>query len=240
MTTTVDEIAPDLYRISTFVPEIGPTGFTFNQFLVRDDEPFLFHTGTRQMFPAVAEAVARVLPVTDLRWISFGHVEADECGAMNQFLAAAPDAQVVHGELACMVSLNNLADRAPRAMAADEVLVTGRHHLRFLPTPHVPHNWESGLWFDESDATLFAGDLFTALGNGPAVTTDGLLDAAVMGEEVFHATSVGAATAPTIRGLADLGPRTLATMHGSSFSGDAASQLLGLADVYEAMLTVPV
>src|SRR3954471_9998572 len=114
MQTTVDEIAPDIFRLSTFVPEIGPSGFTFNQFVVRDDEPFLFHTGSRQLYPLVSEAVASVVPLESLRWISFGHVESDECGAMNHFLAAAPEAQVVHGELACMVSLNDLADRPPR------------------------------------------------------------------------------------------------------------------------------
>jgi flavorubredoxin len=239
METTVEEIAPDLFRLSSFVPDLGPTGFTFNQFLVRDDEPFLFHTGMRQLFPLVSEAVGRVVPVGDLRWISFAHVEADECGAMNQFLAAAPQAQVVHGELACMVSLEDLADRPPRAMGDGEVLVTGKHRWRFLPTPHVPHNWESGLWFDETDATLLAGDLFTALGNGPAVVDQGIVDAALAGEELFHSTSIGVATAPTMRRLADLGPKTLATMHGSSFSGDGAAQLLQLADAYEAMVPLP-
>jgi flavorubredoxin len=238
--TTVDEIAPDIFRLSTYVPDLGPTGFTFNQFLVRDDEPFLFHTGMRQIFPLVSEAIGRVVPVDSLRWISFAHVEADECGAMNEFLAAAPQAQVVHGELACMVSLNDLADRPPRPMAENEVLVTGTHRLRFVPTPHVPHNWESGLWFDETSATLFAGDLFTALGNGPAVVTESIVDAALVGEEVFHATSIGAATAPTLRRLADLGPTTLATMHGSSYSGDGARQLLELADAYDAMMTAGV
>src|SRR6478736_7159071 len=138
MQTTVDEIAPDIFRLSTFVPDIGPTGFTFNQFLVRDAEPFLFHTGMRQLFPSVREAVGRVLPVESLRWISFAHVEADECGSMNEFLAVAPDAQVVHGGLACMVSLNDMADRPPRPTDDGEVLVTGRHRMRFVPTPHVP------------------------------------------------------------------------------------------------------
>jgi flavorubredoxin len=238
--TTVDEIAPDIFRLSTYVPDLGPTGFTFNQFLVRDDQPFLFHTGMRQIFPLVSEAIGRVLPVDSLRWISFAHVEADECGSMNQFLAAAPQAQVVHGELACMVSLNDLADRPPRPMADGEVLVTGSHRMRFVPTPHVPHNWESGLWFDETTTTLFAGDLFTALGNGPAVVTESIVDAALVGEEVFHSTSIGAATTPTLRRLADLGPTTLATMHGSSYSGDGARQLLELADAYDAMVTAGV
>ena len=240
MPTTVDEIAPDIFRISTFVPDVGPTGFTFNQFLVRDDEPFLFHTGMRQLFPAVREAIGRVLPVESLRWISFAHVEADECGSMNEFLAVAPDAQVVHGGLACMVSLNDLADRPPRPMDDGEVLVTGRHRMRFVPTPHVPHNWESGLWFDETTGTLFAGDLFTSLGDGPALVTESIVDAAITGEEVFHATSIGAATVPTLRRLADLGPTTLATMHGSSYSGDGAAQLLELADAYTAMVAATV
>jgi len=238
--TTVDEIAPDIFRLSTFVPDVGPTGFTFNQFLVRDDEPFLFHTGMRQLFPAVREAIGRVLPVESLRWISFAHVEADECGSMNEFLAVAPDAQVVHGGLACMVSLNDLADRPPRPMDDGEVLVTGRHRMRFVPTPHVPHNWESGLWFDETTGTLFAGDLFTSLGDGPALVTESIVDAAITGEEVFHATSIGAATVPTLRRLADLGPTTLATMHGSSYSGDGAAQLLELADAYTAMVAAAV
>jgi len=238
--TTVDEIAPDIFRLSTFVPDVGPTGFTFNQFLVRDDEPFLFHTGMRQLFPAVREAIGRVLPVESLRWISFAHVEADECGSMNEFLAVAPDAQVVHGGLACMVSLNDLADRPPRPMDDGEVLVTGRHRMRFVPTPHVPHNWESGLWFDETTGTLFAGDLFTSLGDGPALVTESIVDAAITGEEVFHATSIGAATVPTLRRLADLGPTTLATMHGSSYSGDGAAQLLELADAYTAMVAAGV
>jgi flavorubredoxin len=236
METTASEIAPDIFRLSTFVPDLGPTGFTFNQFLVRDEQPFLFHTGMRQLYPMVSEAVGRIVPVDSLRWISFAHVEADECGAMNLFLAAAPEAQVVHGELACMVSLDDLADRPPRPMADGEVLVTGSHRMRFVPTPHVPHNWESGLWFDEATSTLFAGDLFTALGNGPAVVTESIVDAAVTGEEVFHATSIGAATVPTLRRLADLGPTTLATMHGSSYSGDGAAQLLDLADAYTAMV----
>ena len=140
-----------------------PAGFTFNQFLVRDDQPFLFHTGMRQLFPLVSDAVgAARRRVEHLRWISFGHVEADECGAMNQFLAAAPAARSCTASWPCMVSLNDLADRPPASIADDEALDTGSHRLRFLPTPHVPHNWESGLWFDETTTTLFAGDLFTA------------------------------------------------------------------------------
>ena len=231
METTVDEIAPDIFRISTFVPDLGPTGFTFNQFLVRDEQPFLFHTGMRQVFPLVSEAVGRVLPVESLRWISFGHVEADECGAMNEFLGVAPDAQVVHGELACMVSLNDLADRPPLAIG-DEPLDIGGHVMRFLPTPHVPHNWESGLWFDETTATLLAGDLFTHVGAGPAVVESDLIEPAVAAEEIFHSTSLGPDFLPTLHRLADLAPTTLALMHGSSYRGDGADQLRGLAAAY--------
>ena len=163
--TTIHEIAPDIFRLSTHIDEVAPpAGFSFNQFLIRGDEPFLFHTGMRQLFPLVSDAVSRLIPIDDLRWISFAHVEADEIGAMNQFLAAAPHSQVVHGGLAVDISLNDLADRPPRPMGADEVLDIGAHRLRFLPTPHVPHNWESGLWFDETTRTLLAGDLFTQVG----------------------------------------------------------------------------
>src|SRR5215216_2498739 len=175
METKIDEIAPDVFRLSTWIDAVAPpAGFTFNQFLVRGEEPFLFHTGMRQLFPLVSEAVGRIIPVDQLRWISFAHVEADECGAMNAFLAAAPRAEVVHGALACMLSLNDMADRPPRAMG-DEPLDIGGHALRFLPTPHVPHNWESGLWFDETTSTLFAGDLLTHVGSGPAVVDSDLI-----------------------------------------------------------------
>ena len=149
---------------------------SFNQFLVRDEQPFLFHTGMRGLFPLVTAAVERVLPVADLRWISFGHVEADECGAMNQFLAAAPSSEVVQGELACMLSLDDMADRAPIGLADGDVLPIGAHRLRFLATPHVPHNWESGVWFDETTSTLFSGDLLTTVGAGPAVTDGDLVE----------------------------------------------------------------
>jgi flavorubredoxin len=231
--TRIDEIAPDIFRLSTHVDEIAPpAGFSFNQFLVRDEQPFLFHTGMRALFPLVSEAIAKVVPIEDLRWISFAHVEADECGAMNQLLAAAPRAEVVHGELACMVSLNDLADRAPRPIAAAEVLDTGAHRLRFLPTPHVPHNWESGLWHDEATGTLFAGDLFTHLGDGPAITDESVVEPAVVAEEVFHATSGGPGLLPTLETLADLEPSVLALMHGSSFRGDGGAELRALAKAY--------
>jgi flavorubredoxin len=191
----------------------------------------------RQLFPLVSSAVDRVVGLERLRWISFAHVEADECGAMNAFLAAAPRAQVVHGPLACMVSLNDLADRPPLAMG-EEPLDIGGHRLRFLATPHVPHNWESGLWFDEATGTLLAGDLFTSIGDGPGLVDTDLLEAAQVGEELFHPTSLGPAVPATLRSLADLAPRTLACMHGPSFTGDGAGQLHALADFYTGMLAL--
>ena len=238
MYTKIDEIAPDIFRLSTYVDEVAPpAGFTFNQFLIRGDEPFLFHTGMHQVFPLVSEAVNKIVPVSGLRWISFAHVEADECGAMNDFLAVAPNAQVVHGGLAIMLSLNDMAARPPRPMgddptSDDSVLDIGGHRMRFLPTPHVPHNWESGLWFDETTETLFAGDLFTHVGNGPAITGDDIVELALAGEEIFHSTSLGPNVAPTLRRLAALNPTTLATMHGSSYRGNGAQQLEELARGY--------
>jgi flavorubredoxin len=232
METNIEEIAPDVFRLSTWVDMIAPpAGFTFNQFLVRGEEPFLFHTGTRQLFPLVSDAIGRIVPLDQLRWISFAHVEADECGSMNALLAAAPRAEVVHGPLACMVSLNDMADRPPRAMG-DEALDIGGHVLRFLPTPHVPHNWESGLWFDETTGTLFAGDLFTHIGSGPAVVESDLIEPALVAEELFHGSSLGPDLVPTLHRLADLSPSTLALTHGSSYRGDGADQLRGLAAGY--------
>jgi flavorubredoxin len=235
METQIDEIAPDIFRLSTYIPDIAPpAGFTFNQFVVRAEEPFLFHTGMRQLFPLVSDAAARVVPLDRLRWIGFGHVEADECGALNQFLAAAPAAEAVHSELACLVSVNDLADRAPRPVVDGEVLDLGGKRLRFVPTPHVPHNWESGLWFEETTSTLLAGDVMTSLGNGAAVTEDDLVGAAAAAEDIFHPTSLGPFVGSTIRRLAELSPSTLAIMHGSSFSGDGAAALNALAADYDA------
>lgn len=233
METRIEEIAPDLFRLSTHVDDVAPpAGFTFNQFLLRGDEPFLFHTGMRSLFPLVSDAIAHVLgDIERLRWISFAHIEADECGAMNDLLGVAPHAQVVHGPLACDLSINDMANRAP-VVIGDEPLDIGGHLMRFVPTPHVPHNWESGLWFDETTSTLLAGDLFTAVGDGPAMADD-LLEGAALGEELFHSTSVGVATVPTLLRLADLGPTTLACMHGPSFRGDGGEQLRQLAAHFE-------
>ncbi len=237
MQTKIDEIAEGIFRLSTFLPAIAPpAGFTFNQFLIDAEQPLLFHCGPRAMFASVSAVVARVMPVERLRWIAFGHVEADECGAMNAWLAAAPAAQVAHGMTACMVSLNDLADRLPRVMADGEVLDLGGKRIRYIDTPHVPHGWEAGLLYEEITGTLLCGDLFTHTGNGLALTGADIIGPAISAEDMFHATSLGPTTAPTIRKLAELSPRKLALMHGSSFVGDGAAALRALADHYEERL----
>jgi flavorubredoxin len=236
METHVDEIADRIYRLSTFVPEIGPTGFTFNQFLIDADAPLLYHTGPRAMFPSVSAAIATVTPVERLRWITFGHLESDECGAMNRFLAAAPEAQVAHTVVGCMVSVNDLADRLPEPMGPDSVYDLGGKRVRNIDTPHVPHGWDAHLLYEETTGTLLCGDLFTHFGDGPALSNGDLLDAAAAAEDAFGATCLTPNTGPTIRGLAALEPRTLALMHGSSYNGDAALALLALADEYDRRL----
>jgi flavorubredoxin len=230
--TTLDEIAPGIYRLSTFVPQIGPSGFTFNQFLLDDDEPLLFHTGHRAMFPSVRAAIERVMPVDRLRWITFGHVESDECGAMNEFLAVAPRAQVAHGEGGCRVSLDQMADRPPRALADGETINLGRMRVRHLDTPHVPHAWEARVLFEETTQTLLCGDLFTHLGDVAALTESDILGPSEKAEDLFAYSSLSPTTPKTIDRLAALAPHTLALMHGSSFSGDCASALHALADAY--------
>jgi flavorubredoxin len=234
--TTTDEIADGIYRFSTWIPDISPNGFTFNQFLITGDEPLLFHTGPRGMFPLVAEALATVIPVESLRWITFGHVEADECGSMNMWLTAAPHSQVAHGALGCMVSLNDLCDRPPRALEEGEVIDLGGKRVRQISTPHVPHGWEAQVLFEETTGTLLCGDLFTNVGAGPALTTNDIVDPALSAEGMFHQTSLAPHTAATLRSLGDLAPTTLAVMHGSSFQGDGKQALYQLAAAYESMI----
>jgi flavorubredoxin len=234
METSVNEIADGIFRLSTFVPEVSPAGFTFNQFLVVADEPLLFHTGPRRMFPLVREAVSRVLDPVRLRWISFGHVEADECGSMNEWLALAPRAQVAHGETACSVSLGDLADRAPRQLRNGEVLdLGGGKRIRYIDTPHTPHAWESGVVFEESTGTLLCGDLFTQIGTAAALTEGDIVGPAIAAEDLFRYSSLNPDMGRTIRALATLAPRTLALMHGPSFAGDGAAALRALADDYD-------
>jgi flavorubredoxin len=236
MQPTIDEIADDIYRISTFVPEVSPEGFTFNQFLVAADEPLLFHTGPRGMFPLVAEAVATVLPVESLRWITFGHVESDECGSMNMWLTGAPDSQVAHGALGCDISLNDLCDRPPRALDEGEVIDLGGKRVRQISTPHVPHGWEAQVLFEETTSTLLCGDLFSHLGAGPALVTGDVVGPAMVAEQMFHSTALAPHTAQVLHQLGDLNPTTLAIMHGSSFQGDGKQALYDLASEYQEML----
>jgi flavorubredoxin len=232
MKTTSHEIADGIHRISTCIPDAAPGGFTFNQFLIEADEPLLFHTGPRRMFPLVSQAVNAIVPLEDLRWIMFGHVESDECGAMNDFLASAPKASVAHGRIGCMTSLNDLCDRPPRELADGETIDLGGKRVRYIDTPHVPHNWEACVLFEETSRTLLCGDLFTHVGDGPPISGNDIVAAALETEEIFHATALSASTAPTIRKLAQLEPLRLAVMHGSSFEGDCAQALERLASAY--------
>ena len=229
MDTTTTEIADNIFRISTFVPDAG---LSFNQILVNADEPLLFHTGMRALFPAVSDAVGAVLPVSSLRWIGFGHVEADECGAMNQWLDAAPDAQVSFGAIGCMVSVNDLADRAPRPLDDGDVIDLGDKRVRWIATPHVPHGWEAGVLFEETTSTLLCGDLFTHLGDGPATRTDSPMEQAIVAEDMFGYSSLAPSTVPTVERLAALEPTTLALMHGPTYQGNGGGWLGDLAAEY--------
>jgi flavorubredoxin len=239
VTTNLDEIAAGVYRLSTVVPDIGPSGFTFNQFLLDDEEPLLFHTGHRSMFPSIRDAIERVMPVERLRWITFGHVESDECGAMNEFLTAAPEAQVAHGALGCLVSLNEMADRPPRPLGDGEVIDLGTKRVRHIDTPHVPHGWEARVLYEETTGTLLCGDLFTHLGDGPALASGDIVGPAMESEALFRSSSLAPDTATVMRRLGELAPTTLALMHGSSFSGDGAAALNDLAAAYESQYLTP-
>lgn len=235
METRVTEIADGVHQLTTHVAEMD---FSFNQYLVVADEPLLFHTGPRQMFPLVSSAVSRVVPADTLRWIAFGHVEADECGSMNQWLALASQATVAQSMIGCMVSLTDLADRPPRALANNEVFDIGGYRMRWLDTPHVPHAWEAGLLYDETTRTLFCGDLFTRTGSYPATTTGDIIGPAIAGEDLFRASSLAPTSGATVRQLADLDVATLALMHGPAYTGDCRAALLDLADDYDRRLEI--
>lgn len=235
METRINEIADGIFRLSTFVPDIAPpSGFTFNQFLVLGDKPLMFHTGLRKMFPLNRGAVSRLIPPERLRWIAYGHFEADECGAMNEWLAIAPQAQAAHGQTGCMVSLNDFAERPPRILSDGEAIdLGGGKRVRFIDTPHTPHGWDAGVLYEESTRTLLCGDLFTQLGDGPALTDGDVVGPAIAAEDVFKYSSLSPGMGTTIRDLANLSPRTLALMHGPSFSGDGGAALRALADDYD-------
>ena len=237
--TKVNEVAPDVFRIATYVPEAG---LEFAQFLVRDEEPLLFHTGMKALFPAVLEAARSVLDPATIRWISFSHFEADECGALNEWLTVAPRAQAACSFVGAVVSVNDFALRPARGLANEEVFSTGKHRYRFLHTPHVPHCWEAGILFEETQGTLFCSDLFHQNGEVPATTESDVLEAA-------QATLVEYQKGPfanylpytprtegTLQRLAALKPKTLATMHGAVYRGDGERALHGLARIFKDVL----
>jgi len=231
--TRVDEIADGIFRICT-PTDVVPGGFTFNQFLIVDEEPLLFHTGPRAGFAAVKEAIGRVMPVEKLRYVSFSHVEADECGSLNQFLAVAPKAVPLCSGIAAMTSINDMADRPPRVMADGETLSLGRHVIRWHDTPHLPHSWESGLITETTTRTFLCGDLFTHPGaDGPAITESDILGPSEQLRGAMNYYSQAQDAAAMIRKLAQTKPGTLAVMHGSTWKGDGAKMLNSLADLLD-------
>lgn len=237
---SVDEVADGIYRLSTYLPDVVMSqGLTINQFLVLADEPLLFHTGLRATFPETVAAVARLVPFERLRWLSFGHVEADECGAMNHYLAAAPQLEVAFGALGCRVSLEDMADRPPRSLAPGEAIDLGGRRAVVMPTPHAPHNLEAQVLYEETTRTLLCGDLFTQLGPGPAVTTGYLIEAALEAEDVLRTAPPGDAVPRALEHLSELEPRTLAVMHGSSFEGDGGAALRELARAWPTQRSAP-
>lgn len=236
---SIDEIAPGVHRISVLYPEIN---LQFNHFLVVDDEPLLYHTGMRRMFPEVLEAVRGIIDPARLRWIGFSHFEVDECGSLNDWLKIAPRAQAVSGMIGSIVNLNDFADRPPRALQAEETFSTGRFRFRYRPTPHLPHGWDAGVLFEESQRILFCSDLFTHNGDVEPITESDIVGRARQSLINFQAGPLmdympyTPRTRPMLEGLAHLRPRTLATMHGSSFTGDCAKALLELDGVMKEML----
>jgi len=230
--TNVHEVADGIYRINTPVKIEGAGGFSFNQYLIVDDEPLLFHTGLRKMFPLVREAVASVLPVEGLRYIAFSHVEADECGSLNEWLAAAPQSVPLCGTVAAMVSIGDLADRAPRALADGELLPLGSHSVRWFDTPHLPHAWECGFLTEAQTSTLLCGDLFTQGGAGlPPITESDILGPSEAFRHRMDYFSHTNSARVMLERLASTNPATLACMHGSAWRGDGAKLLRALADV---------
>jgi flavorubredoxin len=230
--TSVHEIANGIYRISTpLPPSVVPGGFSFNQYLVVDNEPLLFHTGLRKLFPSISEAVARVMPVDRLRYISFSHFEADECGALNQWLAAAPQSMPVCGQIAAMTSVEDFADRPPRALADGETLSLGAHVVQWFDTPHLPHAWECGFLMEQHTRTFLCGDLFTQPGADlpPLTESDILGPSEAFRRQLDYFSHTKNARAMLER-LATTQPTTLACMHGSAWRGDGAQLLRALAD----------
>ena len=229
--TNVHEISNEIYRINTPVTLKGTNGFSFNQYLIMDDEPLLFHTGLRKMFPLVCEAVKSVLPIEKLRYIAFSHVEADECGSLNEWLGVAPHSVPLCGSIAAMVSISDLADRMPKALNDGELLPLGSHSMRWLDAPHLPHAWECGFLMEEQTGTLLCGDLFTQGGiNLPPITEADILGPSEAFRHEMDYFSHTKNAKALLEKLASTNPTTLACMHGSAWSGDGAKLLLALAD----------
>jgi flavorubredoxin len=237
METFLEEIAPRIHRISTYISAGPPGGITFNQFLLLDEEPLLFHTGLRALFPAVRDAVTKVVDAHRIRWISSGHASRpDEYGSLAEWLALSPRAEVAHGRTGCFLCLQDMSPRPPRALADGEVLDLGGLRVRWIDTPHVPGPWEAGVLFEETTATLFTGDLFARTGPTDTVTTAEIVSASIRHEEMMHGHAITPQTGPTLRRLAEFEPRMLALMHGPAFVGNGAAALSGLADYFDAAL----
>lgn len=225
--TNVQEIADNIFRINTPVNIAG--GFSFNQYLIADDAPLLFHTGPRKLFPLVREAVESILPVHSLRHIGFSHYEADECGSLNEWLALAPHAVPLCSRVAAMVSVNDMAEREARALADGEIVELGRHRVKWLDAPHLPHGWETGYLMESSTATLLCGDLFTQPGTGEqALTEADILEPSEAFRHAMDYFSHSTHAPALIEKLANESPATLACMHGSAWKGDGANLLRSL------------
>lgn len=238
--TRIHEIGPDIYRISFLMPEIN---LEFAQFLIKDDEPVLFHTLMKGSFPMMREAVAKVIDPAKLRWISFSHFEADECGALNEWLTVAPQAQAVTSEISALVNIGDFAIRPPRALTTGETLATGKRRFRFIPTPHLPHGWDAGVFFEENSKTLFCSDLFHQNGDLAPVTDKDVMETVrqtlieYQGDELLgNYMPYTVNTRPMLEKLAQLEPGTIATMHGSVYVGDGAKALRALDGVMKETL----
>lgn len=242
MDTRIEEIEHDTFRISTFVSDFG---IQFNQFLIVDDQPFLMHTGFRGLFDSTRAVVKTVMDPTRLRWIGFSHFEADECGALNQWLEAAPQAQALSGQVGAMVNLSDYAIRPPRALQDNEVLDIGSHSIQYLSTPHFPHGWDAGLYFDQSLSTLFCSDLFFQPGDAPARVESDIVgptkEAIIqnLAGPLAHDLPYTPYTDENFSRLASLNPKLLATMHGSSFAGNGKQALEDLSGVVKTVLGKP-
>ncbi|HEY5208519.1 MAG TPA: MBL fold metallo-hydrolase [Stellaceae bacterium] len=241
MDTRIDEIGDGIYRMATFAATVGgPQGFTFCEFVIGGDEPMLFHCGHRQRFASGAAALARVMPVERLRWVGYSHAEADEAGALNEWLGAAPHATAVQGRIGCNIWLNDTAIRPPRALKDGETIDLGGKTMRYIATPHLPHCWDAGLMFEETTGTLFCSDLFAQPGEVPLFSEGDIVDSGTAFEAASGSTSITPTTATLVRKLAALKPRKLALMHGPVYTGDAVAALNALADYYEGQLKAAV